>query len=473
MYKHGSSAQLMPSDGLINPKSGAIIPVYVGVAPVHQLETAVVNEPILINNFMSAVATVGYNDSNWKDFGLCEAVYAHFKNAIGPIGPIVCINVLDPTIHKTAEKSAAVALTSGIGQLLNDKVILNTVEITGKTRGVDFSAAYNSDGSGIEIKALKELASPVTIKFFEVDLERITVAEIKGGVIGEDYKGIASIQEVYPKYNVIPSLILAPGWSKLKSVRDELNGSILKINGHWDAFALTDLPADNSVNTIEKAITYKRDNGFNGAYEKTCWPKAKKGTKIFHLSTLTAVEICRQALFNGGYPNESPSNNKADITAICLDDGKTLNYDQTMVNGLNEKGISSAVYFGGEYVLWGPHTAAYSYGKAMDPADIFDCTKLMLNYIVNDFQVENARKIDRNMRRTDVDTILNNYQERMDRMPLSFGKIEFLAENNAVDDMVSGDFLFDIKTTPNAVGKSISANVRYSTVGFKAMFGGA
>ena len=47
-----------------------------------------------------------------------------------------------------------------------------------------------------------------------------------------------------------------------------------------------------------------------------------------------------------------------------------------------------AVAWGGEWVLWGDHTAAYTYGADVDPRAIFDVSMRMLMHITNDFQRE-------------------------------------------------------------------------------------
>ena len=39
-------------------------------------------------------------------FTLCEAVYAHFNNTRGNIGPIYVINVLDPSAGKHRKETA-------------------------------------------------------------------------------------------------------------------------------------------------------------------------------------------------------------------------------------------------------------------------------------------------------------------------------------------------------------------------------
>ena len=66
-------------------------PVYIGTAPVNLVrgfgEAGIINAPIKITSLVDAQKKIGYS-SDWGTFTLCEAVYAHFNNTLGNIGPI-------------------------------------------------------------------------------------------------------------------------------------------------------------------------------------------------------------------------------------------------------------------------------------------------------------------------------------------------------------------------------------------------
>ena len=84
-------------------------PVYIGTAPVNLVrgfgEAGIINAPIKITSLVDAQKKIGYS-SDWGTFTLCEAVYAHFNNTIGNIGPIYVINVLDPSAGKHRKETA-------------------------------------------------------------------------------------------------------------------------------------------------------------------------------------------------------------------------------------------------------------------------------------------------------------------------------------------------------------------------------
>lgn len=481
MYKHGSYAELLPTQDLVAPVGVATLPVYIGRLPIHQLMdySGKVNKPILVQNYNDAALKVGYNDSNWADFDLCEAIYAHFKNAIQTIGPIILVNVLDPDTMKTLDQTASVTLVNGQGYIENDKVILKTVEIVGKVLGTDYSVEYTPDGSKVLIKDLTgTLVSPVSVTFDVVNPTTVTKTEVIGGTNPTTgaKSGISVVDLVYPTYNMIPTILDAPGWSHIPEVDAALKAAAQKINGHWYAWVNSNLAADSNADTIEEAKTWKTSNNYLGANEGPCWPMAKNGSRKFHLSTLTTVTMQWVDYNNDNIPFETPSNKPIDITGICLADGTEIIFDQVQANDLNSKGIRTATYWGGRWVLWGPHTGEYEYGKDMDPRNKFDCNVRMLYYLLNDFQKRYGLEVDKPMNRARVDTILNDYQEYLDsliaRGALLYGVVEFNETSNPTSDVVEGDFVFDVSTTTTPPGKSLTAKVQYTTKGIDVLIGG-
>ena len=478
-YLHGSYGNLQSTQDAI-PATVGTLPIYFGRLPIHQLMdySDKVNKPLLVNEFNDA-KKLGYNDSNWSDFDLCEAVYAHFKNSIKAIGPIVLVNVLDPSTMKKTNQTASVNLVNKKGYILNDKVILNTIKIESKILGSDYSVEYTSDGSKVLVTDLTgKLASPVSITFDEVDPSMVTEEEIIGGTSSAYVKtGISVVDLVYQTFNKVPTILDAPAFSHKPKVDEALKLASQKINGHWYAWVNSNLAADANTNVIEKAKAFKTANLYNDTGETSCWPMAQKEGRVFHLSTLTTVAMQQVDFNNDNIPYETPSNKGLDITGLCLEDGTKIEFDKIAANELNSKGIKTAIYWGGKWVLWGPHTSAYEYGKEMDPRDKFDCNVRMLYYLLNDFQLRYGIEVDKPMTRSKIETILNDYQEKIDSLvnkgALLYGQINFNQSDNQISDIVEGDFNFDISTTVTPPGKSINATLQYTTKGINILFGGA
>lgn len=237
-----------------------------------------------------------------------------------------------------------------------------------------------------------------------------------------------------------------------------------------------DVPSSADVATLEEAKTKREELQINSPLSDACWPMVKWGKRIFHLSVLTAAAMQRVDLANGNIPSESPSNKPIDADSLCLADGTPIEFDELTANGLNEVGIRTAVYRGGRFVLWGPHTAAYVFGKDMDPRDQFDSTVRMAQYVANSFQLRNQDRVDRVMRRSLVDTILNDFQEFLDQLQAQGatlgGTISFQEDDNPQTDMVSGDFVFSVRVASAFPAKSLTARIRCTTDGLTTLFGG-
>jgi phage tail sheath protein FI len=157
-------------------------------------------------------------------------------------------------------------------------------------------------------------------------------------------------------------------------------------------------------------------------------------------------------------------------------DSTNRGFDQHTANDLNANGITTVVYWGGLWVLWGPHTAAYQYGSVMDNRSIFDNSIRMMMYVSNSFQAEHALTIDQPMTRAMADTIKNREQEKMDALAavgaiIGTPKVDFRPSENSLSSLVEGDFVWNVSGTTTPPFKSGTLKVAYTTDGFNSFFG--
>jgi hypothetical protein len=472
-YMHGVYGVQVPTTDTLPPAGVATLPVYIGTAPVQLLENPekAINVPILVNSFEEAKAKIGYSD-DWETFTLCEAVYAHFKNRIQPMGPIVLINIMDPEVH-SSPSTASVPIVNGVGYL-DEPAVLDTIAIIGKDQGVDYKTEYTTDGR-VKITALpnKTLPNPVDVTFNKMDVTEVTNADIIGGNVDGVRTGIAVVDLVYQTYNMIPTILAAPGWSHIKEIKEALVEKSQKINGHWDALVVADL--NSSAATISAAIAWKEENGYTDIGLKVGWPKAKSAGRMFWASTLTVLRMQQTDAMNGNTPHVSPSNKQVDITSTVLADGE-IHFDEVQANELNQHGITTFTFRGGIWVLWGPHNANYEYGAEIDPKNVFDASIRMMMYLTNSFQARYMVDVDGPLTRSKVDTILNDAGTWLNSLvadgKLLYGQIGFNETSNPTSSIVEGDFVFDIQTTTTPVAKSLTFKVQYTTQGINTLFGG-
>lgn len=502
-YKHGTYGAFSESVGGVVAETQSAF-VYVGTAPVNLIRgyAGAVNTPILLRTYDAAKRLVGYAD-DWAKFTLCEAIKLHFDNASGNIGPIVVINALDPATHKKSQATTQqLNFVNGRATIQSDTIILDTLVLADKVEGVDFSIDYDFTKGQVIINSLgaEKLAGSVQATFSEIDLTNFSEDDIIGGVTaGGEYTGLGCVGLVYPEIGRIPSLIAAPGWSDKPAVYEAMLNAGQKINGHWDAFVYADIPLVNGgaragtakiresrigpgeqVDTIESAMTWQTDNGYTNERSKVFWPQMRDTAgRVYHLSALAAWQTMTVDATHDDVPMESPSNKALPVARQYFGKAsQNRGFDQQRGNELNAAGITTGVYWGGRWVLWGPHTAAYKYGSIADLRTVFDNTIRMMMYVTNQFQAEHALAIDRPMTRAMADSIKNREQEKADALVALgafIGKpvVEFREADNSTAELAEGNFVWRFEGTPTPPFKSGTLMVAYSSAGFDSYFGEA
>lgn len=468
-YRHGAYAEIASSRDYVSPGGVGTIPVYVGRAPIHQLSdyTGKTGVPLLISSFNDGAAKIGYSD-DWKKFELCEAVYAHFRNSVQSVGPIIVINALDPADGENeATNSKSVTFSKRKAVIASSTAILKTIAIEGKVLGTDYTAAYADDGLSIILRDLTASIDTVTVTYKDTTPDGVVASDIVDALQ-------AALSLVYYDLGNVPTLLCAPGWSTETSVYEALVNAAEKINGHWYAYVNADLDCA-AAKTIDEAITAKQAYEVESGHASLLWPMGKRGSRLYHASVLNTVTMQWVDLSNDNLPYETPSNKRVDIDSLCLADGTVIKYDQTEANRLNAAGIDTMTYWEGTWRMWGPHTAAFTQDAVMDARDIFDCSVRMVRYVANLFQRQYGNEVDKSMTRARKDTILNDFQAQLDKMiangALLLGEISFDEADNPVSDMVQGNFVFSTEVTNPVPGKSLTTTVRWTSDGLNTLYG--
>lgn len=485
-YKHGAYGEFT-STRVTNAKQSDVVVAYIGTAPINLIrdyaEKDLVNMPIKVANMSDTQSKLGYSE-NWEAFTLCEAFAEHFDNTVGNVGPIYVVNVLDPATHKAAEKTTKdLSFVNQRAEFESSDIILDTFAIADKAEGEDYSLEYNFAKGTVVVKLLNA-ADDATLKcsFDTVDVDAVEDDDIIGQTTEDgQYTGLHALKLIYQLYNAVLNMLAAPGWSHIPAIYKAMVSIVQKLNGHWDGFVNADIPLvdaeGEAINTIEKALAWKEANGYTSEFSKVYWPMVKDGNgRVFHLSTAGQATMLRVDLSHDGVPFESPSNKEIMATAQHFGEGsKNKGFDQQTGNSLNEKGVTTACFWGGQWVLWGPHTAAFVYNGGMDSRAIFDVNIRMLEYITNSFQLDHGTKIDQPMTPQDRDVILNEEKQKLDTLTgigalIGTPSVDFLETENSATDMMNGDFVWNFSVTNTPPFKSGTARVSYTDEGFAAFF---
>lgn len=486
-YLHGAYGQTQAVGTKVSQKSQRAI-VYVGTAPVHTVEGGAnnINKPILVNNIAEARKAFGYSDA-WDDFTLCEAMKVHLETKA--IGPLVLINVLDPTKHKEAEggtvslvpENGRVVITGAQNAVLDSVVVkLTAVPETVKVKGTDYAISYDNRKQTITIAELTPGAlgdASLTMTWDLVKPDAVTNADLIGESDGEGLNtGLFAIMNVYQETGFIPSTLLAPGFSSIPEVHAAMVANSKKVNGHWDVYLLSDIPivdAEAAPVTLNSAKTWKAANGYTQENETVYFPLAKGvDGKIYHISVLAAANFQELLLAQDGIPYKTASNTPCPVIQnLYL--GAALEgrvYDDTLINQtLNKNGIASAAYVGGQWVIWGAHAADYNQENA-DQINVSETNRMMLYHISNDFQHRRSWDVDKPMTPNDLKTIVSEEQTRLDALvkigALTYADVHINADADDRSDMLMGDFSFTFNVTTTPLSKSLTAIVNWTPEGF-------
>lgn len=470
----------------------ATVPVYVGVAPVNLVRGYatgdLINHPVRVSNMADAQRKGGYS-KNWAAYGLCEAFTAHFDNPLGNIGPIQIINVLDPETHKKTEQTTReLTFDKGRCEFLSDTIILDSLLIADKVEGVDYLLTYDFAKGKVVISSANPedpLTGTVSVGFYEVTPEAITEDNIKGQATEDgEYTGLAAIALLYPEQYKVVNLIAAPGWADRPAIYQAMVESAIKVNGHWGAFVVADLPLEhegNKVDTMAKAVAWKYANEYTSELAKSYWPQGLDAEgRVYHLSTLAIVEYMRTDASHKSVPMETNGNKPIPIVRQYFgEDSQSRGFDQEQSKQLTKEGISTAVSWGGSWVLWGDSTDAYrfiseddpDYGAVtIDPRAVFDINMRMLLHIVNDFQLEWSPVINEPMSLQLKERIISREQEKLDALVAEGALvgspiIEYLPAENDQEEVLHGRFKWSISATPAPPLKSATAVVAYTDAG--------
>lgn len=451
-YQHGIYIQERDTAVSIPKQSLANIAVAVGTAPVNLVDNPVANKPIVVTSYDEAVAAVGYSD-NWESYTLCQVIRAFFREF--ETGPLVLINVLDSSIHKSSSITNLFNIVSKTVKIEVEGILLDNNFIvkddTGTTtyiKGTDYTVAFGSDGfpviTIVDGGAIQSSETQLDVSYTKLDPSKVTIDDIIGSYNSTTnvYKGIECITQVYPMFNLVPGILLAPGWSQHRDVELALKAKSSLINGSFNSLFLVDIDSAEA-RTRGAAISWKADKGYNDKREVVLWPKIKIQDKVYWFSAYLAAVIVYMDIQNNDVPFKSPSNKKITMSATVLEDGTEVYLDQMQANELNGHGIVTAVNIAG-WRTWGNNTGIYP--DSSDPKDRFIAVRRVFDWWGNSFIVDFFDKVDDPTDYRLIESIVdeenikaNGYQAVGQ---IAGAKISFNQKDNPINNILNGKIIF-------------------------------
>ncbi|MCL2107812.1 MAG: phage tail protein [Oscillospiraceae bacterium] len=461
-FYHGVSTRQTETSISTPVRTSSGVTFAVGTAPVHVVDVGNsrgknVNEPIYGGNYNEAANTLGYGE-NWKNYTLCEVMYSQYR--LYTTSPVIFVNVLDPAVHRKTTAAASFAVNNRRVKLPFE-ALKDTVAIENYKAGEDFDSFY--DGFNLVVELLDSGAIPasvteISVSFDEVDPSQVTKADIIGGfnIATKMTSGIELIEMVFPKYGIIPDIIICPAWSHDSEVAAIMGAKAASINDIFEAKALIDV--DTSIVTHYTDVPeFKRKNNIFSKTQVLCFPMCRLGDRLFHLSTQMAGVMARTDSATYDCPAESPSNKSLQIDSTVLQDGREIFLDLTQANFLNSNGITTALNFIGGFVLWGNYTACYPANT--DVKDYFLNVSRMFGWVSKVAILSSWNRVDKNISRRFIDNIVNSLNIWLNGLTadelILGGRIEFREEDNPVTSLMSGRVKFKIFLTPPSPAQEI------------------
>lgn len=472
MATHGVNTFEQPTELIAPIESESAIQVAIGTAPVNMVKNPNVNEPILTNSYPETVEKLGWSE-DFASYTLCQVISASYQ--VFNVKPVVFINVLDPAVHKQDVAEELHPITNKqvkipvFGILLDSIVIKSQDAATTYEAETDYIAAFDDSGhvvvSIIDGGAIPAGETQLTIGYSKLDPSAVTEADIIGGYNAATgkYKGIECISRVYPKLNIIPNILLAPGWSHKPAVAMALNGKAEFLNGGLNSVVYVDIDSsETAAPTYDKVKAWKDQNSYTSMWMYPLWPKAVIGEKTYYMSALAAALTAQTDAANAGVPSRSPSNKGLRITGLANEAGEEVTLDQTQANFVNSGGVTTALNIGG-WKLWGNYTAAYP--ENTDPKDFWLNFRRLFAWDRNNTILTIAGSVDELISLRLIQTVINtkNLQGNgyVASGNLAAYRCSYNPDTNPITSIISGEVEFDVAMSPYPPAQTINFQYRF------------
>ena len=485
VYKHGVYVEENPTTFEQPGESTSTTIVAFGTAPINLADdpNSVVNSPQIVRTFEEAKNLFGYSD-DWEKYTLSEVMDAAFKQVKS--APLVLVNVLDPNEHTTSVTSEEITAINSQATINTEGIVLDSVVLksqdgtTTYTIDEDYLLAFDDEGF-VSVSVLDggqiTVSETLTVDYDKLDPSLVTNDDIIGGYdeTTNTFKGIETVSTIFPKLNVVPSLLIAPGFSHNQEIGAALVAKSEAINGSFKTENVLDLEG----NTIDSAILDKETKLYDDKSSVLAWPKIKISDKTYRYSSILASVMQRTDVENDNVPYQSPSNKRISISSLVNDDGQEIYLDQVQGNRLNGKGIVTAINMRG-WRVWGNNTAMYddeNLSNVPDPKDRFIAVRRMFNWWGNSFILNYFDRVDDPTSYRLIESVVDQENIRANgfkaRGQIAGAKIEFREKDNPVHQIMDGKIQFIQKIGFLTPAKEIENVIEFDpTILTESLFGG-
>lgn len=474
-YMHGIRIQENPTSTPTPVRNETGVPVIFGTAPVNLAADPgnAANKLFLCNTFAEAQEAVGYSE-DYEKYTLCMAMDAFFR--IFGVGPVVLCNVLDPAVHK-ADYTETLNIIDGQAVAKETGIILEGLSIRNGDQvleeGRDCNISFNEKGCAV-ITVLTDGVDSVTLSGSRTDPSKVTYEDIVGFYDTNTGKetGTELVRRVYPMFGLVPSLLLAPGWSNDPRVGLALSEKCADVNGMFKCECVLDIDTEKARKYTDVG-SVKMESGYTSEHTICVWPMVKYAGKAMAYSAIYAAMVCYTDCYNDNVPNLSPSNHAIRVSAAVLKDGTEVTLDINQANELNGAGVVTALNMNG-FKAWGNNTAAYPDTK--DPKDRWIACRRFFSWWGNSFITTYMEKVDNPANYRLIESIVDSENVRGNSL-VSMGKcagirMAYSKEDNPIDKVIDGKIVFRQYLAPYVPAEDILNVLEFDPSMIEAALGG-
>lgn len=491
-YTHGVKISEVPTSILPSVESTAGIPFIVGTAPVNMTDPTNVNKPVLCYSYEEAVKAFGYvppkenAETGLKEYEYTISEFIRSQFGLFGVSPAIIVNVLDPSTYKEKTTTTTVTLDTRTGSatIAETGIIPSTVSIKGTgeayIKDTDYVLAFDDDGN-LVITSKKDdsgfkctTGSPLTFTADKCKPSDVSAEDIIGGVNSSTgaKSGLELISECFPRFRLVPGIILAPAFSDNATVAATMAAKAESINEHFKAICLVDVPTD-TVKQYSEVPNWKNTNNIVDPLQVICFPLLALDGVVYHMSTQLAGLMGQVDSENDDVPFVSPSNKNFQMTASVLKDGTEVFISPDIGSYLNSQGIVTALNFIGGWKCWGNRTACYP--DDTDVKDSFIPVRRMFNWVGNQLTQNFWSRLDAPLNRRQIDTIVDSANIWLNgltaRQMILGGRVEFLDNENPTTDLMDGIARFHVYLTPASPNREIDFILEYDPAYLETLFG--
>lgn len=453
--------------------------VIIGTAAINQGDIECVNKPILIQNSKDAAKYFG-GTNNIPGFTINEALYLAF-NVYG-VAPIIAINVLDPSKHKTEGTEEALVLVDRkvklkeYGILNNSKLIVKNNSISTPLEKEKYTVNYDNDGKlVVTVSEIEKSVTSIDVSYEYLDTKKVTEDDVIGKIDPQSLEasGMENIKNIFPTYAMIPSCVIAPDFATEK-IKAALFAKSNIINDKWGSISIPEIP---NTTKYGEMLEFKKSKNYIESSQLINFGVPYLGDQQFHMSTCAALLMQSVDAKNDGVPYESPSNKNCRMEGIGYFESekfKKINLDETEANLLNENGISTIIRQPNGTVFWGNRTSVFQPGGNTDPKDVWIPIKRMFKYIGNTIMLNNINEVDKPMTPSQCKSIETNINVWLSSLvaegKLLGGRVEFRPEENPEQEMIAGKYKWHVFLGAVLPGETLEFILEYDGKYLKELF---